>query len=84
MTHRETVNNGTLEATAEGLGMMRADYWNTVVKPEIQLWIADDVQAAKALSITQIPLIYVAGRRVDHWKSGDENLLPAIIAEATR
>lgn len=83
-THRDGFDDGMLTTAAEELGMTRADYWNALVKPEIQLWIADDVQAAKAVGITQIPLIFVAGRRVDHWKAGDENLLPTIIAEATR
>jgi protein-disulfide isomerase len=84
MTHRESLDDGTLTAAAEELGMMHDDFLKAIGKPEIQFWMADDVRAARELALTQIPLIFVDGRRVGRWKAGDENLLPAMIAEAAR
>lgn len=84
MTHRAEFNDATMTAAAEELGMARSDFWNALVKPDIQFWTGDDVSAARQLGLKQIPLIFVDGRRVDHWKAGDENLLPTIVAEATR
>jgi protein-disulfide isomerase/uncharacterized membrane protein len=82
MTHRETFNDGTVTAAAEELGMPRDDFWKAIGTPELQLWTGDDVRAAGEVNLTQIPLIFVDGRRVGRWKSGDENLLPAMVAEA--
>ncbi|MBL8860077.1 MAG: thioredoxin domain-containing protein [Planctomycetes bacterium] len=84
MTHRTELNDGTLTQAAEDLGMPRADYWNALLRPEIEMWLAEDVRAAKALDLKQIPLIYIDGRRVTNWKSGEESLLGAIVAEALR
>ena len=84
MTHRESFNDGTLTAAAAELGMERDDFWKAMATPEIQLWTAEDVRAARAQTLTQIPLIFIDGRRVGRWKSGDENLLPVMIAEAAR
>lgn len=83
MTHREMFNDSTVTTAAEELGMMRDEFWKAIGKPEIQFWTGDDVRAASELGLTQIPLIFVDGRRVGRWKSGDENLLPAMIREAS-
>ncbi|MDZ4773437.1 MAG: thioredoxin domain-containing protein [Planctomycetota bacterium] len=83
-THRETFDDVTVTTAAEELGMARADFLNALVKPEIQLWTAEDVRAAKDLGLTSIPLVFVDGRRIGQWKAGNENLLPTIVAEASQ
>lgn len=84
ITHRGTFDDGTLTTAAAELGMAQKEFWDALVKPESEFWLGEDVRAAKSLNLVQIPLIFVDGRRVAQWKLGDENILPALVAEATR
>lgn len=84
VTHRAEFDDATLTQAASELGMKRDDYWQAMTRPELQQWIAEDALAAKALGVQQIPLIYVAGKRVEHWTAGDESLLATIVDEAAR
>lgn len=84
VTHRSEFNDGTLTKAAEELGMKRDDYWNAVVKPEIEFWLREDVLAAKQLGVQSIPLVFVDGRRVERWMVDGQSLLPTIVAEAAR
>jgi protein-disulfide isomerase len=84
VTHREGFDHAALEAGAQGLGVGREALWDALLKPELPARIAEDALAAKQLGLTSIPLIFVNGKRVDRWKAGDEDLLPAIVAEAAR
>ena len=60
MTHRAEFNDATMTAAAEELGMARKEFWEALVKPDIQFWTGDDVRAAKELGYALQPLQAVA------------------------
>jgi protein-disulfide isomerase/uncharacterized membrane protein len=82
VTHREKFDDAQLTEAARQQGIERDAFWNAMTNPELQTRIVEDALAAKAQTVTSIPLIFVNGRRVENWRAGEESLLTAIVTEA--
>ena len=53
-------------------------------KPEVLAAIQDDVAAANAIAVGQIPAVYINGKFVKTWTRENDNVLGRIIDEAAR
>ncbi|MBI1849649.1 MAG: thioredoxin domain-containing protein [Planctomycetes bacterium] len=84
MTHQGDFNKATVSAEATAIGIEGDVLWEAMQLPELLNSIGDDVAAAKKLGLTAIPMIFVAGKEVQRWKLGEENLLPRIVEEAAK
>ena len=82
MGHSATLSRDAILDAAPAFGFTREVLDQALEIEELAGAILDDVKAAQAVGITSIPLIIINDRIVPRWKLGEEDLLPAIVAEA--
>lgn len=75
-------DDARLTQQALAMGFDRDAFWQATGIGEVQLRMADDVAAANDLGLTEVPLLYVDGRRVPRWKVNGESLLAPILDAA--
>jgi protein-disulfide isomerase/uncharacterized membrane protein len=88
--HDWLVNNPTpmgldsIKKGARAIGLDGDAVVASLNKPEVLAAIQDDVAAANAIAVGQIPAVYVNGRFVKTWTRENDNVLGRIIDEAAR
>jgi protein-disulfide isomerase/uncharacterized membrane protein len=84
MANRERFSDDTLRAAAPGLGLDPDALIATIDGPVVAAALARDLAAAKALNVTQLPMLFINGRFVPRWKVVDQSVLPQLIEEARK
>jgi protein-disulfide isomerase/uncharacterized membrane protein len=82
IANQATMEHATLEGAAPLAGTDQDTMLAAVEDAWVRTQIEEDAKAAQALGIASLPAIYVDGKLVGVWKLENENLLPAILAEA--
>lgn len=84
MTHRDQLDDETMTQAAMELGIARDAFWDALRSPELPEAVTADVEAARAVGVASIPLVFVNGRRVEYWSVGGVSLWPEIVEEAAQ
>lgn len=84
MSMRGSVTDELLAHNAHAMTLDPASVTDAMTHPEVVARIKRDAEAARALGIQSVPMIFINGRYVPRMKLDNENLLPRMIEEARR
>jgi protein-disulfide isomerase len=83
MANRESFNDQTLRAAATSQGLDADRFFETLESTPVSAAIGREVAAAKALSVNQLPSIYINGRFLPRWKHSETDIIGKVIETVT-
>lgn len=82
MDHQSGFGYDAAKRAAAGLGFNPDLFMSTLEKPEIARAIGNDIDAAEAVNVKQIPSIYIQGKWVRTWTREGDNVLARVVDRA--
>lgn len=79
MTHQEGMGYDAVKRGAKAIGLDPDEVASSLNKPEIARAIQNDIDAAEAIAIKQIPSIYIQGKFVKTWMREGDDVLGRIV-----
>lgn len=84
VNHPSPMGLDAIKKGAKAIGLDGDAVVASLNKPEVLAAIQDDIAAANAIAVGQIPAVYINGRFVKTWTRENDNVLGRIIDEAAQ
>jgi protein-disulfide isomerase/uncharacterized membrane protein len=82
MAHQADYNEDALAVAAGEAGLDVNLFFRTLPEQKVNQAVFEDAKAGKLAGLTQVPTIFVNGRKIPRWTREGDNILERILAEA--